>query len=154
MALLAAGRLKPPRLCVYRYSLAMTNQQANDLFSSLKTYINKVSEGEKSPQEIAASLNTWARESAESLRAKISEEVEAQVHKLGFVKREEFDALAARISKIDGQKTPSPVKTESVKSKQGSGVKKTVKKNSAKKSSVKKSAPVKRVAKKSVKKRG
>jgi len=149
VALLAAGRLKPPRLCVYRYSLAMTNQQANDLFSSLKTYINKVSEGEKSPQEIAASLNTWARESAESLRTKITEEVEAQVHKLGFVKREEFDALAARISKLDGQKPSNSTKSKSVKVKKTSGVKKTTKKSPAKKS-----APVKKVVKKSAQKKG
>jgi BMFP domain-containing protein YqiC len=127
----------------------MTNQQANDLFSSLKTYINKVSEGEKSPQEIAASLNTWARESAESLRTKITEEVESQVHKLGFVKREEFDALAARISKLDGQKPSKSTKSKSVKVKKTSGVKKTTKKSPAKKS-----APVKKVVKKSAQKKG
>jgi len=115
----------------------MTNQQANDLFSSLKTYINKVSEGEKTPQEIAASLNTWARESAESLKSKISEEVESQVHKLGFVKREEFDSLAARVAALDGKKS---------KSVKQSAVKKSVKK--AAKKSTKKTA--KKVAKKSV----
>jgi BMFP domain-containing protein YqiC len=111
----------------------MTNQQANDLFASLKTYINKVSEGEKTPQEIAASLNTWARESAESLKSKISEEVETQVHKLGFVKREEFDSLVARVAALDGQKSKVSKKTTA---------KKTVKK-AAKKS------PAKKVAKKS-----
>jgi len=127
----------------------MTNQQANDLFSSLKTYINKVSEGEKSPQEIAASLNTWARESAESLRTKITEEVESQVHKLGFVKREEFDALAARISKLDGKKPSNATKAKSGKVKKTSGVMKTTKKSPAKKS-----APVKKVVKKSAQKKG
>jgi BMFP domain-containing protein YqiC len=106
----------------------MTNQQANDLFASLKTYINKVSEGEKTPQEIAASLNTWARESAESLKSKISEEVESQVHKLGFVKREEFDSLAARVAALDGQKSKVSKKTTAKKA-----VKKAVKKSPAKK---------------------
>jgi len=118
----------------------MTNQQANDLFASLKTYINKVSEGEKTPQEIAASLNTWARESAESLKSKISEEVESQVHKLGFVKREEFDSLAARVAALDGQKSNAvrqPVKKKSAK-------------KTAKKSTAKKSTTAKKVAKKSV----
>lgn len=117
----------------------MTNQQANDLFSSLKTYINKVSEGEKTPQEIAASLNTWARESAESLKSKISEEVESQVHKLGFIKREEFDSLAARVAALDGQKT---------KTVKQSAAKKSAKK-AAKKSPAKRSAPAKKVVKKS-----
>jgi BMFP domain-containing protein YqiC len=117
----------------------MTNQQANDLFSSLKTYINKVSEGEKTPQEIAASLNTWARESAESLKSKISEEVESQVHKLGFIKREEFDSLAARVAALDGQKT---------KTVKRSAAKKSAKK-AAKKSPAKRSAPAKKVVKKS-----
>ncbi len=106
----------------------MTNQQANDLFASLKTYINKVSEGEKTPQEIAASLNTWARESAESLKSKISEEVETQVHKLGFVKREEFDSLAARVAALDGQKSKVPKKATAKKA-----VKKAAKKSPAKK---------------------
>jgi BMFP domain-containing protein YqiC len=106
----------------------MTNQQANDLFASLKTYINKVSEGEKTPQEIAASLNTWARESAESLKSKISEEVETQVHKLGFVKREEFDSLAARVAALDGQKSKVSKKATAKKA-----VKKAAKKSPAKK---------------------
>ena len=122
----------------------MTNQQANDLFASLKTYINKVSEGEKTPQEIAASLNTWARESAESLKSKISEEVESQVHKLGFIKREEFDRLADRVAKLDGAKPTKPKVSSakpSVKKKATSAVpakKKTAKKSPAKKVSTRK----------------
>ncbi len=124
----------------------MTNQNANDLLSTLKTYINKVSEGEKSPQEIAASLNTWARESADSLRAKISEEVETQVHKLGFIKREEFDALARRVAKLDGQKVSV---SQSARQKKSATAKKVVKKTGAKKS-----ATAKKVVKKTAKKKG
>jgi hypothetical protein len=35
---------------------------ANDLFDSLRTYINKVSVNEKSAAEIANSVNAWVRE--------------------------------------------------------------------------------------------
>ena len=108
-------------------------KSSNDLFSTLRTYISKVTEGEKSPAEVAAALNGWARESADALKSKIHEEVEASVAKMGFVKREEFDRLAAQVSAMKG----------------GATVKKTAtKKSSVKKSSVKKSAPKKRAAKK------
>ncbi len=118
----------------------MTNQQANDLFATLKTYINKVSEGEKSPAEIAASLNTWARESAESLKAKIAEEVEGQVQRLGFIKRDEFDRLAARVAKLDGVK-PTKSKASSVKPKvKKAATKRAVKEQPVRKTSAKKVA--------------
>jgi BMFP domain-containing protein YqiC len=73
---------------------------SNDLFSSLKTYLTKLSDGEKTPQEVAAALNAWARESADTLKAKIHDEVEATVLRMGFVKREEFDRLVARVDAI------------------------------------------------------
>jgi BMFP domain-containing protein YqiC len=92
---------------------------SNDLFSSLKTYLTKLSDGEKTPQEVATALNAWARESADSLKAKIHDEVEATVLKMGFVKREEFDQLLARVDEI------APVKKK-------------------KKSSAKKAAPAKK----------
>ena len=127
----------------------MTNQQANDLFASLKTYIIKVSEGEKSPQEIAASLNHWARESAESLKAKISEEVESQVHRLGFIKREEFDALAARVAKLDGQKVSTGKASVSKETTKKPAAKNLTKKKNVASKTTKKSAAKKTVAKKS-----
>ena len=83
---------------------------SNDLFSSLKTYLTKLSDGEKTPQEVAAALNSWARESAESLKTKIHEEVEAAVLKMGFVKREEFDRLVARVDAIAPAKKKSGAK--------------------------------------------
>ena len=86
---------------------------SNDLFSSLKTYLTKLSDGEKTPQEVAAALNSWARESAESLKAKIHEEVEAAVLKMGFVKREEFDRLVARVDAIAPAKKAAPAKKKS-----------------------------------------
>jgi BMFP domain-containing protein YqiC len=106
---------------------------SNDLFSSLKTYLTKLSDGEKTPQEVAAALNAWARESADSLKAKIHEEVEAAVLKMGFVKREEFDRLVARVDAV------SPVKKQS---------------GSTKKSAAKKAAPTTKKAAPAKKKSG
>ncbi len=83
---------------------------SNDLFSSLKTYLTKLSDGEKTPQEVAAALNAWARESADTLKAKIHDEVEATVLKMGFVKREEFDRLVARVDAIAPTKAPKAAK--------------------------------------------
>lgn len=108
-------------------------KSSNDLFSTLRTYISKVTEGEKSPAEVAAALNGWARESAEALKSKIHEEVEASVAKMGFVKREEFDRLAAQVAAMKG----------------GTSTKKYApKKTVAKKSAVKKSAPKKKAVNK------
>ena len=107
---------------------------ANDLFESLRTYINKVSVNEKSAAEIAASVNAWVRESGEAVKVKIEEEVEATVLRMGFVKRAEFDALSAKVAKLEGK----PV------GKQSSNVKKGATKNSVSK----KSAPVKKAASK------
>jgi BMFP domain-containing protein YqiC len=108
-------------------------KSSNDLFSTLRTYISKVTEGEKSPAEVAAALNGWARESADALKSKIHEEVEASVAKMGFVKREEFDRLAAQVAAMKGGTTAT---------------KTTAKKSATKKSSVKKAAPKKPAAKK------
>lgn len=110
---------------------------SNDLFSTLRTYISKLSEGERSPQEIAVAINGWARDSAEALRAKIHEEVEASVTKMGFIKRAEFDRLAAEVAKLS-------VKTAPAKKK--SAQKSTAQKSAVKKSAAKKNAP-KRVVK-------
>ena len=113
-------------------------KSSNDLFSTLRTYISKVTEGEKSPAEVAAALNGWARESADALKSKIHEEVEASVAKMGFVKREEFDRLAAQVAAMKGG-TPS---------KKSAAKKAAPKKAAAKKSAVKKSAPKKTAVKK------
>ena len=71
-------------------------------------------------------------ESAESIKAKIQEEVEKSVAKMGFVKREEFDALKAELG-ISGKGAPkkAPAKKATVK-------KAPVKKATAKKATVKK----------------
>jgi BMFP domain-containing protein YqiC len=117
------------------------SKASNDIFSTLRTYITKVTEGERTPAEVAAAVNSWARESADALKAKIHEEVEASVAKMGFIKRDEFDRLAAEVAALNGS---APAKKSSAKK---SAAKPAVKKTTAKKSSAKKSS-----AKKSVKK--
>jgi BMFP domain-containing protein YqiC len=109
---------------------------SNDLFSTLRTYLTKVTEGERSPAEVAAAVNSWARESADALKAKIHEEVEASVAKMGFIKRDEFDRLAGQVAALGGKPTSkkkSPSKKSdstksSVKKASGKKVKKAVKK--------------------------
>ena len=126
---------------------------ANDLFESLRTYINKVSVNEKSAAEIAASVNAWVRESGEAVKVKIEEEVEATVLRMGFVKRAEFDALSAKVAKLEGKpvaKKSSSVKKDAVK-KSAPSKKATAKKTAAKKVTVKKATVKKASAKKASK---
>ena len=107
----------------------MAKSPVTEIFSTLKTYAQKLSDGERTPAEIASALNDWAHESADSVRAKIHEEVEAAVLKMGFVKREEFDALAKQVAAL--KKNPA---------------KKSAKKAPTKK--IAKKAPTKKIAKK------
>jgi BMFP domain-containing protein YqiC len=109
---------------------------SNDLFSTLRTYLSKVTEGERSPAEVAAAVNSWARESAEALKAKIHEEVEASVAKMGFIKREEFDRLAAQVAALSGKKS-SAKKATTKNAPANKSVKKTNVKKSAKKAAKK-----------------
>ena len=125
------------------YSCAMA-KSSNDLFANLRTYISKVAEGERTPAEVAAAVNTWARESADALKVKIQEEVENSVTKMGFVKRDEFDRLANEVAALTGK----PVAKKSAKK----SAKPTGSKPSPKKSAPKKSAPGKVVKKAPAKK--
>jgi BMFP domain-containing protein YqiC len=129
---------------------------ANDLFDSLRTYINKVSVNEKSAAEIANSVNAWVRESGEAVKQKIEEEVESTVLRMGFVKRAEFDALAAEVARLGGK--PVATKSTNKASTKKSAAKKTAapkkaaaKKTTAKKAAVKKAAVKKSAAKKASK---
>ena len=106
----------------------MAKAPVSEIFSTLKSYAQKLSDGERTPAEIASALNDWAHESADSVRAKIHEEVEAAVLKMGFVKREEFDALAKEVAALK-KKAPT---------------KKVAKKTAPKK--IAKKAPTKKVA--------
>ena len=86
----------------------MAKAPVNEVFSTLKSYARKLSDGERTPAEIASALNDWAHESGQTLKAKISEEVEAAVIKMGFVKREEFDALVREVNALKkGKKSPA-----------------------------------------------
>lgn len=106
---------------------------ANDIFSTLRTYLSKVTDGDKSASEIATSVNHWLREGGEALKVKIEDEVERSVSKMGFVKRGEFEALKEEVARLSV----------------------VAKKPAVKKAAVKKSAPKKAATKKSaVKKTG
>ncbi len=72
---------------------------ANDLFSALRTYLMKVGNGEKTPQELAAALNTWARVSGEAVNARVEEEVKKNVSKMGFAKESDLIRLERELTK-------------------------------------------------------
>jgi BMFP domain-containing protein YqiC len=112
---------------------------SNDLFSTLRTYLTKVTEGERSPAEVAAAVNSWARESADALKAKIHEEVESSVAKMGFIKRDEFDRLASQVAALGG-KSAAKKKTPVRKSPSTKSTAKKVTAKKVKKTNVKKAA--------------
>ena len=132
----------------------MAKAPVSDLFSTLKSYAQKLSDGERTPAEIAAALNDWAHESGQSLKAKITEEVESAVRKMGFVKREEFDALAREVGALKSARSKAPKKGATSKVKkvaQGKAQGKNVKKGkkvsqraASRKRPVKKASGVKR----------
>ncbi len=104
----------------------MAKTQASEIFSTLKSYAQKLSDGERTPAEVATALNDWARESADSIKGRIHDEVESAVEKMGFVKREEFDQLAAEVQRL---KKAAPKKSATTKAtKKAAPKKKVVKK--------------------------
>ena len=111
---------------------------ANDIFSTLRTYLTKVSDGEKSATEVAAAVNAWMREGGEALKVKIEDEVERSVTKMGFVKRGEFEALKEEVARLKSTPVRATSKDSSVKKK--SAKKTTVKKTTSKKTTRKKVA--------------
>ena len=123
---------------------------ANDLFDSLRTYINKVSVNEKSAAEIANSVNAWVRESGEAVKQKIEEEVESTVLRMGFVKRAEFDALAAEVARLGGKQVAAKSANKASAKKSAAPKKATAKKATAKKATAKKPVAKKSATKKSV----
>jgi hypothetical protein len=96
---------------------------SQDLFSSLKNYASKLSNGEKSPAEVAAALNVWLKESGDSIKEKIESEVEQSVAKMGFAKKSDLSNLLKRIELLEKKIGESPVKVKA----------KTVKKKAVKK---------------------
>ena len=100
---------------------------ANDIFSTLRTYLSKVTDGDKNASEVASTVNQWLREGGEALKIKIEDEAERSVSKMGFVKRGEFEALKEEVARL---KMNKPVK-------KAAPAKKTVKKAATKKASKK-----------------
>ena len=117
----------------------MAKTPSSELFSTLKGYFNQLTEGERTPTEVASALNDWARESAESVKAKIAEEVEATVAKMGFIKREEYDAHLARVAELESKKAKKSASSSKASAKKSAAGKGT-KTNSTKKSAVKKAS--------------
>ena len=109
---------------------------ANDIFSTLRTYLTKVSDGDKSASEVAAAVNAWMREGGEALKVKIEDEVERSVTKMGFVKRGEFEALKEEVARLKSTPVRATSKDSTVKKK--SPKKTTVKKTTLKRATVKK----------------
>ena len=96
---------------------------SQDLFSALKNYASKLSNGEKTPAEIATALNHWLKESGDSIKEKIETEVSQSVAKMGFAKQSDLLKLQKEIDQLKAAKKPV-VKKASPKAK----VEKTVKK--------------------------
>ena len=120
----------------------MAKTPVTEVFTTLKSYARKLSDGERTPAEIAAALNDWAHESGQTVKAKISEEVEAAVLRMGFVKRDEFDALVREVKALK--------KSSSSASKVGRSKKVASSKSAPKKvtTAKKRTQPVKKNAKK------
>lgn len=112
---------------------------ANDIFSTLRTYLTKVTDGDKSATEVASAVNQWVREGGEALKIKIEDEVERSVSKMGFVKRGEFEALKEEVARLKAD------------AKKESATKPTTKKAATKKPIAKKAAAKKSTAKKASK---
>jgi len=131
---------------------------ANDIFATLRTYLSKVSDGDKSATEVAATLNQWLREGGEALKIKIEDEVERSVSKMGFVKRGEFEALKEEVARLKGgsSRAPSAASTKAASTKaaptKAAPSKKVAAKKSAKKAPAKKSPAKKSPAKKGARK--
>ncbi len=104
---------------------------SQDLFSSLKNYANKLSNGEKTPAEVAAALNIWLKESGDSIKERIESEVSQSVAKMGFAKKDDLTNLLKRIEELEKQVKLTTVKTK------GNSVNATSKKKKVAKKSAK-----------------
>ena len=110
----------------------------SEIKATIKSLIENLQLGNKSGTEVAQSVNLFLKESGESIKLKIEDEVERSVSKMGFVKRGEFEALKQEVAALK---------------KGGASAKKSpAKKSAAKKSAAKKTGARKSTAKKSAKK--
>lgn len=113
----------------------------NDIFSTLRTYLSKVTDGDTKATEVATAVNQWLREGGEALKVKIEDEVERSVSKMGFVKRGEFEALKEELARLKVE-----LNTEGT-------TKASSKKAETKASATKKAAPKKAAVKKAASKK-
>ena len=100
----------------------------------------KLSNGEKTPQEVAAALNVWARESGEAIKVKIEQEVKKNVSRMGFAKATDLKRLEREVMELKAI----------VKNKASAGkgaAKKPAKKSASKKSPVGKKAAARKNSK-------
>ena len=109
----------------------------SDIKATIKSLIENVQLGNKSGTEVAQSVNVWLKEGGDAIKVKIEDEVERSVSKMGFVKRDEFDRLAAQVAAMKG----------GASTKKASAKKAAPKKSVTKKSAMKKSAPKKKAVK-------
>ena len=119
---------------------------ANDLLSALRTYLSKVTSGEKSPQEVAAALNAWARESGEAIKLRVEEEVQRTVKRMGFAKQDDLDRLAREVERLKST-LATGTRSQQAANQTLQGKKASAKKGTSKKSGAK---PVKKAASKKV----
>lgn len=120
-------------------------KRTSDLFSQLQSTLNKLADKDGTPRELANALNTWAHESADTLKERITEEVDSAVTKLGFIKREEFDRLVAEVAALKAGSASTSGNVTKRKTSHKAAPRKVVGKNTVKKSTnVKKSAKAKK----------
>lgn len=87
-------------------------EKKRTLLETLTSHFNDVVEGDRTPSEIAGTLNEWARESADIIKGRVNEEADARVARMGYIKQEQFDELVARVEALESQlekKSPSRV---------------------------------------------
>jgi hypothetical protein len=84
---------------------------ARDITAILQGFIADIAEGKGATGEFLTSLNAWGKEFTEGLREKVEKEVDASVSKLGFIKRDEYDRLAARIAALESSQSATVKKS-------------------------------------------
>jgi len=114
----------------------------NDIFSTLRTYLSKVTDGDTKATEVATAVNQWLREGGEALKVKIEDEVERSVSKMGFVKRGEFEALKEELARLKVELNTEGIAKASPKTAEAkaSAAKKAVPKKAATKKAAEKKA--------------
>ena len=89
---------------------------ARDFVTSLKVLLSQLQEGERSASDLLKGLNIWAREVGDLIKDKVEEEVERSVKKMGFVKKEQFSSLEARVRTLEKNVKSSRATTSQQKS--------------------------------------